>query len=240
MSGAVTLLLLVFITRRTRSIGGNWLSAIALFGYAAGFSFAYISLSAATGALILFGAVQCTMIGYGLIKGERMNLVQSTGVLVAVAGVVGLLFPGLSAPPITSALLMFGAGVSWGIYSLRGRGVMDATWESAGNFVRAVPFVLLVSVLSLQNAEVDLSGVGFAVASGSLASGLGYSIWYSALCELTATRAATVQLTVPALAAIGGVVFLGEPVTLRLSLASVAILGGVAVFILNKGLSQDA
>jgi drug/metabolite transporter (DMT)-like permease len=233
-SGAVALLVLVLVTRRTRSVGGNWLSAIALFGYAAGFSFAYISLSAATGALILFGAVQCTMIGYGLIKGERMSLVQSIGLLVAIGGLIGLLLPGLSSPPIVGALLMLGAGVFWGIYSLRGRGVTDATWETGGNFIRAVPLVLLVSVASLQNTQIDLSGVGFAVASGGLASGLGYAIWYSVLPALTATSAATVQLTVPALAAIGGVAFLGEIVTLRLCLASVAILGGVAVFILNK------
>lgn len=235
LSGAVTLSALIFLTRRTWSIGGNWLSALALFGYAAGFSFAYVSLSAATGALILFGAVQSTMIGYGLIKGERMNLVQTTGVLVAASGLIGLLLPGLAAPPITGAMLMLGAGVSWGIYSLRGGRVTDATWETAGNFVRSVPLVLLVSVASLQNAEVDLSGVGFAVASGALASGLGYAMWYSTLPDLTATSAATVQLAVPALAAIGGVVFLAESVTLRLCLASAAILGGVAVFILNKG-----
>lgn len=239
VSGAVSLLLLVFAARRTRSIGGNWLSAIALFGYAAGFSFAYISLTAATGALILFGAVQGTMIGYGLINGERMNLVQSVGVFVAVTGLVALLLPGLSSPPIIRALLMLGAGVSWGIYSLRGRGVTDATWETAGNFVRAVPFVLLVSLVSCKNAELDPAGVGFAVASGALASGLGYATWYSVLPALKATSAATVQLTVPALAAIGGVAVLGEPVTLRLCFASVAILGGVAVFILNKGARQD-
>jgi len=235
VSGAITLYILAFLARRTRSVGGNWLSAIALFGYAAGFSFAYLSLSAATGALLLFGAVQCTMIGYGLIKGERMNLVQTTGVLVAVAGLIGLLLPGISAPPILGALLMLGAGVSWGIYSLRGRGVVDATRETAGNFVRAVPLALLLSVGTLEGIAINPSGAGFAMASGALASGLGYAIWYSALPALTATSAATVQLTVPALAAAGGVVFLNEPVTLRLGLASATILGGVAIYILSTG-----
>lgn len=234
LSGAITLYVLVYLVKRTRTIGGNWLSAMALFGYAAGFSFAYLSLSAATGALLLFGAVQCTMIGYGLIKGERMNLAQTTGVLVAVAGLVYLLLPGLSAPPIVGALLMLGAGVSWGIYSLRGRGVSDATRETAGNFIRAVPFALLVSIGWFPSAQIDPSGVGFAVASGALASGLGYAIWYTVLPALTATSAATVQLTVPALAAFGGVVFLNEPVTLRLALASAAILGGVAIYIYSK------
>lgn len=235
VSGAVTLFVLIVLGRRSWSLGGSWLSAMALFGYAAGFSFAYLSLSAATGALLLFGAVQCTMIGYGLIRGERMSLVQTAGVLVAVAGLVGLLLPGLSAPPIFGAVLMLGAGVSWGIYSLRGRGVVDATRDTAGNFVRAVPFAILGSIVFLRSAEIDPSGAGLAVASGALASGLGYAIWYSVLPSLKATSAATVQLTVPALAAAGGVIFLNEPVTLRLGIASAAILGGVAIYIFNKG-----
>lgn len=235
LSGALTLYLLVYATQRRWSVGGNWRSALVLFGYAAGFSFAYLSLSAATGALLLFGAVQCTMIGYGLFKGERINRTQTAGVLVAVAGLIGLLLPGLTAPPIVGAMLMIGAGVAWGIYSLRGRGATDATWETAGNFVRSVPLALVLSVGMLQGAEIDPSGVGFAVLSGALASGLGYAIWYSALPALTATSAATVQLTVPALTAVGGVVFLGEPVTLRLGLASAAILGGVAIYIFSKG-----
>jgi len=195
VSGAVTLFVLIVLGRRSWSLGGSWLSAMALFGYAAGFSFAYLSLSAATGALLLFGAVQCTMIGYGLIRGERMSLVQTAGVLVAVAGLIGLLLPGLSAPPIFGAVLMLGAGVSWGIYSLRGRGVVDATRDTAGNFVRAVPFAILGSIVFLRSAEIDPSGAGLAVASGALASGLGYAIWYSVLPSLKATSAATVQLT---------------------------------------------
>jgi len=239
-SGAITLFVIVFTKRCTPSVGGNWLSALALFGYAAGFSFAYLGLSAATGALLLFGAVQFTMIVYGLVKGERMNPMQTTGVLVAVAGLIGLLLPGLSAPPILSALLMLGAGVSWGVYSLRGRGVSDAVRETAGNFVRAVPLALLASMGSFQRTEIDPSGAALAVASGALASGLGYAVWYSVLPALTATGAATVQLTVPALAAAGGVVFLSEPLTTRLGLASAAILGGVAIYIAGKGPTVDA
>jgi hypothetical protein len=151
VSGTITLFILVFVSRRTRSVGGNWLSATALFGYAAGFSFAYLSLSAATGALLLFGAVQCTMIGYGLINGERINLVQTIGVRVAVAGLIGRLLPGLSAPPIPGAVLMLGAGVCWGICSLRGRGVIDATRETAGNFVRVDPPGHFARILLLDN-----------------------------------------------------------------------------------------
>lgn len=235
VSGAVILYILILLTRRARFVGGNWLSAMALFGYAAGFSFAYLDLSAATGALLLFGAVQCTMIGYGLIKGERMSVTETLGVLIAVAGLVGLLLPGLSSPPILSAMMMLGAGVSWGIYSLRGLGVSDATLETTGNFVRAIPFALLVSMLSLPSMQIDLAGAVYAVASGALASGLGYAIWYAVLPAMKATSAATVQLTVPALAAAGGVAFLSEAVTLRLWLASAAILGGVAIYIFNKG-----
>lgn len=235
LAGAAMLVLLVYATRGTRSVGGNWWSAMALFGYAAGFSFAYLSLSAATGALLLFGAVQCTMIGYGLARGERPNRAQTAGLLIAVAGLVGLLLPGLSAPPLFGAMLMLAAGVSWGVYSLCGRGIGDGTGETAGNFVRALPFAVLVSVLMLPHADVDPAGVGYAVASGALASGLGYAIWYSVLPALTATSAATVQLTVPALTAAGGVMFLGEPLSLRLGLASAAILGGVAIYILSQG-----
>jgi len=239
VSGAITLFVLIFLAQRRRSVGGNWLSALALFGYAAGFSFAYLDLSAATGALLLFGAVQCTMIGYGLIKGERMNLTETIGVLIAIAGLIGLLLPGLSSPPILSAMMMLGSGISWGIYSLRGRGVSDATQETTGNFVRAIPFALLASMVSLSSMQIDLSGAFFAVVSGVLASGLGYAIWYAVLPAMKATSAATVQLTVPALAAAGGVIFLSEAVTLRLWLASAAILGGVAIYILSKGRGKN-
>lgn len=239
VSGAITLFILILLGRRTRSVSGNWLSAMALFGYAAGFSFAYLELSAATGALLLFGAVQCTMIGYGLMKGERMNLIETMGVFIAVAGLVGLLLPGLSTPPILSAMMMLGAGVSWGIYSLRGRGVSDATRETAGNFVRAIPFALFASIVSLPNMQIDLSGAVYAVLSGAVASGLGYAIWYAVLPLMRATSAATVQLTVPALAAIGGIAFLNESITLKLGLASAAILGGVGIYILSKGREQN-
>lgn len=239
VSGAITLFILILLGRRTRSVSGNWLSAMALFGYAAGFSFAYLELSAATGALLLFGAVQCTMIGYGLMKGERMNLIETMGVFIAVAGLVGLLLPGLSTPPILSAMMMLGAGVSWGIYSLRGRGVSDATRETAGNFVRAIPFALFASIVSLPNMQIDLSGAVYAVLSGAVASGLGYAIWYAVLPLMRATSAATVQLTVPALAAIGGIAFLNESITLQLGLASAAILGGVGIYILSKGREQN-
>ena len=212
---------------------GSWGSALALFAYAITFSYAYFSLTAATGALLLFGMVQVTMIGVGLWQGERLGLQQSIGMVCAVGGLVGLLLPGLSAPPLLGAVLMLSAGVAWGIYSLRGKGVGDPTEVTAGNFLRAVPMALLASLLALPWFSPDPAGTVYAIASGALASGLGYAVWYTALRGLAATSAATVQLSVPVIAAVGGTVFLDEAFTLRLALASVAVLGGVALVILK-------
>ena len=240
LSGAAILIALIGYKKKFRSVGGNWVSAFALFTYAAGFSFAYISLSAATGALVLFGAVQATMIGFGIWSGERLNGRQIAGVLFAVAGLVSLLLPGIQAPPLLGAILMLGAGVAWGVYSLRGRGLGDPTHETAGNFIRAVPMAAILSVLFYSSADIETLGVVYAVASGAFASGLGYAIWYIALPHLRATTAATVQLSVPALAAGGGVMFLAEPITLRLAISSVAILGGVAIFIVSNRDTKNA
>ena len=233
-SGAVTLWFIV-ITRKTgRITAGSWTSALALFGYAAAFSFAYISLSAGTGALLLFGAVQATMILWGLRKGERLNAQQWFGLTTALGGLVALVLPGLSAPPIGGALLMTGAGIAWGIYSLRGKGAGDPTSVTAGNFWRAVVFTAVLSVARLQWTNLDRVGLCYAMASGAIASGVGYVIWYSALPGLKATTAATVQLSVPVLAAVGGIVFLGESITLRLLVASVAVLGGIGLVVIEK------
>ncbi len=234
ISGAVMLWLVVRIRRGTRTGGGNWVSAFALFAYAAGFSFAYVSLPAATGALLLFGAVQATMIGHGIWTGERLRRLQLVGLMLAFGGLVGLLLPGLSAPPLYGSILMLGAGIAWGIYSLRGKGAGDPTRVTAGNFLRAAPIAAALSLLMLNGTSLDNAGFWYAVSSGALASGMGYAIWYTALPELKATNAATVQLSVPVIAALGGIAFLGEPITLRLVLASVAILGGIALVILEK------
>jgi drug/metabolite transporter (DMT)-like permease len=234
VSGAVMLWLIVRMSRGGRSGGGNWPSAFALFAYAAGFSFAYVSLPAATGALLLFGAVQATMIGHGIWTGERLRKMQLVGLVLALGGLVGLLLPGLSAPPLAASLLMLGAGLAWGIYSLRGKGGGDPIRVTAGNFLRAVPIAAALSLLLHEAASLDSAGFGYAVASGALASGIGYAIWYTALPALKSIHAATVQLSVPVIAALGGVVLLGEPLTLRLVLASVAILGGIALVILEK------
>lgn len=234
VAGATALWLLVALRRKQAWQAGNWLSALALFVYAAGFSYAYISLPAATGALLLFGAVQATMIGHAWLKGERLAPAQRGGTVLALGGMAGLLLPGVSAPPVAGAALMLAAGVAWGIYSLRGRGGGNPIEITAGNFLRAVPVALLLSAATLNQATWDAEGLGYAVASGALASGMGYALWYTALPALRGAQAATVQLSVPVLAAFGAVVLLGEPLTLRLVLASVAVLGGIGLVVWKK------
>ena len=231
LSGAIALWLIVTIRKGTSQKAGSWASALALFAYAAAFSFAYISLSAGTGALLLFGAVQATMILWGLRTGERMRTRQWLGLALAVGGLVALLFPGLSAPPIDGALVMICAGIAWGFYSLRGKGAGDPVTTTAGNFLRAVVFAAGLSMVLLPWVKLDLAGAGYAILSGAIASGVGYVIWYSVLPELKAASAATVQLSVPVLAAAGGILFLGEPITLRFLLASLALLGGIALVV---------
>ena len=234
VSGAVILWLVVRVRTSSAPLLGNWLSAAALFVYAAAFSFSYVSLPAAAGALLLFGAVQATMIGYGLWAGERLEMMQTAGLIAAGGGLVALLLPGMSAPPLLGSLLMLAAGAAWGIYSLRGKGAGDATRVTAGNFLRASAFAAILGLGMLPWASLDVPGLLYAISSGALASGVGYAVWYTALRGLTATTAASVQLSVPVIAAAGGVVFLDEPLTLRLAICSIAILGGIALVINNK------
>jgi drug/metabolite transporter (DMT)-like permease len=234
ISGAVTLVLIVSLRQRGRTVGGSWGSGLALFAYVAAFSFAYNSLSAATGALLLFAAVQSTMILWGLYQGERFGLHQWSGLSVAIAGLLVLFAPGLAAPPPQGSALMLTAGIAWGIYSLRGRRSTDATSATTGNFLRAVPLTLLLSLAFVHSAKADSSGVVYAVVSGAITSGLGYVIWYAALTGLTATTAATVQLSAPVLAAIGGILFLGEPLTIRFLMAAIAVLGGIGLVVFSR------
>src|SRR5229473_3532031 len=222
------------VTRHLSLSAGNWPSAFALFTYAAGFSFAYVDLAAGTGALLLFGAVQATMILWGFRKGERLRALQIAGLLVAVIGLVVLVFPGLSAPPLIGSVLMLSAGLAWGVYSLRGKAVGDAIAATAGNFLRAVPFAALISVMMIPRMHLGSLGVTYAVISGAITSGLGYVLWYAALPDLKAASAATVQLSVPVIAATGGILLLGEPITLRYAIASIAVLGGIFLVIIER------
>jgi drug/metabolite transporter (DMT)-like permease len=236
LSGAAMLWAVAQLRGGTRTGRGNWLSALALLAYAVAFSFAYVGLAAATGALLLFGAVQATMIGVGMRRGERLGGAQWAGLVLALAGLVTLLLPGLAAPPAGRAALMLGAGVAWGVYSLRGQGAGDPTRVTAGNFLRAAPIALVLSLLLSRGAPLDPRGVGYAVASGALASGLGYAIWYAALPGLRSTSAAVVQLCVPALATVGGALLLAEPITARVIFASAAILGGIGTVVRGRRL----
>ena len=235
-AGAATLWLLATWRRRpaTAAGTGDWTSALALFAYAALFSLAYVRLEAGAGALLLFGAVQATMIGRGLAAGERLARWQWLGLAIALAGLAGLLLPGLSAPPVAPALMMLGAGIAWGVYSLRGRGAMDALGATAGNFARSLPCALAFVLVQLPGLRVDTPGLLAALASGTLASGVGYAIWYAALPSLRAATAATLQLCVPLMVALAGVAWLGEAATLRLALAAVGIVGGTYLVIRSK------
>ena len=235
-AGALTLWLIASLQKNSAGpkVRGNWISAAMLFLYAIAFSLAYLSLRAGTGALILFGTVQLTMILAALRSGERPQLLEWLGLLLALGGLVYLVLPGLEAPSPLGSALMTAAGIAWGVYSLRGRGSGSPLADSAGNFIRAVPLILAVRLVTLNNVHLSQPGLLLAVLSGAIASGLGYVIWYAALRGLTATRAAIVQLSVPVLAAWGGVVFLAEDISLRLILAGALILGGIALAILGR------
>lgn len=240
VSGAVMLWTLVQLRHRPRTPMGSWSSAAALFAYAVAFSFAYVRIPASTGALLLFAAVQTTMIGYGIRSGERFRPVQIAGLTLAVSGLIALLLPGLTAPPLPPALLMIGAGVAWGVYSLRGRDALDPTGVTAGNFACSIP--MAAALVALMSRQLSWSGAGaiYAAASGAIASGLGYAAWYSVVPLLRATRAAVVQLSVPVIAALGGMAILGEPISIRFAVTSAAILGGIAMVTLERPRRGDS
>lgn len=238
ISGALVLWLLALFGAskrdgRTRS-SGSWISAAMLFVYAVTFSFAYVRLHAGTGALILFGTVQVTMIMTAVLRGEFPGLLECIGLAAALAGLAYLVLPGLQVPSLAGAALMAAAGVAWGVYTLRGRGVVNPAAVTADNFIRSLPFVLIVILLSLKNVSISAPGVLLAVISGGLTSALGYVVWYAALPNLSTARAALVQLTVPVLAAAGGVLVLAEPLSLRLFLSAAMILGGIALAITGR------
>ena len=231
MSGAAMLVVVMRLRGVSPTTSGGWVPAFWLAAYAAAFSFAYVSLPAGVGALLLFGSVQATMVGTSLWRGERLSARQWLGLVVAMGGLVALLLPGLSAPPLGSAVLMMAAGVGWGAYSLHGKKSLNAGATTAGNFLRSVPFAVLLVVVCVTQLSVSSTGVAYAVCSGAITSGLGYIVWYTVLPHLRSSAAATVQLSVPLLAAIGGTLLLGEAWTQRLSWTGLAILGGIALVV---------
>lgn len=235
-SGALLLGAIALLRRPRPSLRelGDVRSALMLFLYAIAFSYAYLSLSTGTGALLLFGSAQVTMIGSGLVSGERPSAWEWLGLGIALAGLVYLVLPGVSAPPLLGASSMLLAGFGWGVYSLRGRRSKDPTLVTAGNFLLTVPLLLVTNVLAAKNVHVEPKGAAYAILSGAVTSGLGYVIWYRALPGLTAIRAAAVQLSVPVIAAVIGVVVLHESATLRLCIAGVAVLGGIGLAVAQK------
>lgn len=239
-AGALVLGLLLRWRPARGGQGGDWPAATALFVYAAAFSYAYLQLEAGAGALLLFGAVQVSMTFWGLLRGERLNGLQSLGFALALGGLASWLLPGASAPPIGSALLMLLSGVAWGVYSLLGRRVTDPLVATAGNFLRAVPLALVLMALSGVPGRIEPLGVCYAALSGGVTSGIGYALWYAALRGLTAIQGASVQLSVPVLAALGGALLLGEAPGIRLLLAAALVLGGVALLIRGKAVRHAA
>lgn len=235
-AGALTLALVARFSRHQTGIQshGNAWSAAMLFLYAIAFSYAYVTLSAGTGALILFGFVQATMIAWGLRTGDRPDIRSWAGWIVAVAGLIWLLAPGVNAPPAAGALLMALAGIAWGVYSLRGRNASDPLLSTSANFSLSLAGVMVLVAITTYNAELTHRGIALAVLSGAVTSGLGYVIWYAALNYLTPMRAAIVQLSVPAIAAVGGIFLLNEPVSIRLATSTALVLGGIWVALSRK------
>jgi len=231
-AGSAMLWLVLALSGQARAVQGSWRAGLALFAYAAAFSFAYVALSAGAGALLLFGAVQATMVTAGIVAGLRLTRPQWLGFVLALGGLVGLVAPGVTAPPLRGAILMLTAGVAWGAYSMFGRGARNPLAATAGNFLRAAPMAVVVAmVAALFGARAEPIGFVYAVLSGAIASGLGYTIWYAALRGLSPAQGASVQLSVPVITALAGTLMLGESISTRLLLSSLAILGGVALVI---------
>jgi drug/metabolite transporter (DMT)-like permease len=235
-SGAIVLILLVFMSkeRRQEKSKGSWISAGMLFLYAAAFSYAYVSLETGIGALIIFGVVQITMITSSFISGYRMNGLEWLGIFLALGGFLYLLLPGASAPSLSGFILMTLSGIGWGIYSLRGKNSKHPLVDTAYNFLRALPFLILLFYFLAQESNYSTKGILLALLSGIVTSGIGYTIWYAALKGLNSIQASIVQLLVPVLATIGGVIFVGELISFRLMAASLMILGGILLLIIKR------
>jgi len=236
LSGATVLLIIISIKRNQAGnpTKGSWPASLMLFLYAITFSFAYITLDTGTGALILFGSVQITMILLSLVSGARLHITEWVGIAAAFTGFVYLVLPGVTAPSTIGFILMTIAGIAWGIYTLMGRGSKYPLMDTAYNFLRTMPLVILLGVFTIDVAHYSFEGIMFAVISGGIASGIGYTIWYIALGGLSATQAAVVQLLVPVIAAFGGVIFVSEDVDIRLIISAVMILGGVLTVVLGR------
>jgi drug/metabolite transporter (DMT)-like permease len=234
LSGAAILLIILLLRANASFMQpkGSWLAGLMLFLYAISFSYAYLNLNTGTGALILFGAVQITMICFSIIKGNRLVLVEWLGLAMAFLGLVYLVLPGVSAPSPNGFLLMTTAGIAWGVYTLKGRGSVNPLADTAFNFTRSIPFVMVAAFIVFHDFHVSANGAALAFVSGAITSGLGYSVWYAALRHLSTTQAAVAQLAVPIIAALGGIIFMAETITLRLGLSAIMILGGIFMVVM--------
>ncbi|CAA6820193.1 MAG: Permease of the drug/metabolite transporter (DMT) superfamily [uncultured Thiotrichaceae bacterium] len=237
LSGTIVLLLIISITTQNTtgtSRKGSWTASFMLFLYAATFSYAYISLDTGTGALILFGSVQITMILLSLISGTRLHLLEWAGVVIAFVGFIYLILPGVSTPSFVGFILMTVAGIAWGIYTLQGRSSKNPLMDTAYNFLRTTPLVVLLALFTLNSMNYSYEGIVLALLSGGITSGIGYTIWYVALGGLSSTQAAVLQLSVPVIAALGGVIFVSEAITFRLTISTALLLGGILIVVLGK------
>lgn len=235
-SGIIMLMILLGLskTKKKKETKGNWYSAGILFLYAVTFSYAYISLDTGTGALIAFGSVQITIILYSIFSGHKLHWMESLGTVIAFLGFVYLILPGVNSPPLGGFILMTTAGIAWGIYTLNGLDSKNPLRDTTYNFTRTLPFLILLFLFTMKDINYSLEGILLAVISGAIMSGIGYTIWYKALRDLTNVQSAVVQLLVPVLAAFGGVIFVSEIISLRLIFASLLILGGILIVTLRK------
>lgn len=240
LSGAITLFVILNIkecmkgSNKGASSKGSWSASFTLFLYAITFSYAYLSVDTGTGALILFGSVQITMIMLSLISGTRLHLIEWSGVIIAFTGFIYLILPNITTPSINGFILMTVSGISWGIYTLKGRSSKNPLMDTTYNFLRTIPFVALLAVFTMENMSYSSEGIILALISGALTSGVGYTIWYIALGGLSSTQAAVIQLSVPVIAAIGGVIFVSETITIRLIISATIVLSGILMVVLGK------
>jgi len=240
LSGTVTLLIIISATGKVAgSSKGSWTSSFMLFLYAVTFSYAYISLDTATGALILFGSVQITMILLSLVSGTRLHITEWAGIIIAFTGFIYLILPSVTTPSASGFLLMTIAGIAWGIYTLRGRSSKNPLMDTAYNFLKTTPFVLLLAISTIDNINYSSEGIVLALLSGGVTSGIGYTIWYIVLGGLSSTQAAVLQLSVPVIAALGGVIFVSEVITFRLTVSAAMVLGGILIVVLGQYFSTQ-
>lgn len=236
LSGTIVLLIIISATRNTTRLSskGSWTASFMLFLYAVTFSYAYVSLDTATGALILFGSVQITMILLSLISGSRLHITEWTGVVIAFTGFIYLILPGINTPSVIGFILMTVAGIAWGIYTLKGFDSKSPLMDTAYNFLRTTPLVVLLAIFTMNNINYSSEGIVLALLAGGVTSGIGYTIWYIALDGLSSTQAAVLQLSVPVIAALGGVIFVSEAITFRLTISAAMVLGGILIVVLGK------